>query len=130
MRKRMGQMNKSIFYIVMSLSLLLAEHGYAKERRCYTKTEVGESKIGPSKVYETTEKLLPSSASIIDFENLQITNTDNGSKSGIKKISNNVYTSLSTTPFRWFYITNDNRTIVTETSLNESVVYTKIMFCE
>jgi len=123
-------MNKSIFHIVISLSLLLAEHAHAQEKKCYTKTEVGESIIGTSKVYETTGKLLPSTVSIIDFDNLQITNADNGSKSGIKKISNNVYTSLSTTPFRWFYITNDNRTIVTETSLNESVVYTKIMFCE
>ncbi len=48
----------------------------------------------------------------------------------IKKISNGVYTSLSSKPFQWFYITNDKGTIVTEVSLNESVVYTKILCCQ
>ena len=83
-----------------------------------------------SQTAETTEKLKPSKFSILDFDNLMITNADNGSISKIKKISNGVYTSLSSKPFQWFYITNDKGTIVTEVSLNESVVYTKILFCQ
>ena len=123
-------MKTSIFYIVIFLSLLITEYAHTKEMRCYTKTEVGESKIGASKVYETTEKLQSSTFSIMDFDNLLTLNADNGAKSRMKKISNNVYESISTTPYRWFYITNDDRTIVTETSLDKSVVYTKILFCE
>jgi len=120
----------TLVYIVLFLSILFIEFAYAEQQKCHTKTEVGESIIGTSKVYETTEKLNPSKFSIFDFDNLIITNADNGSTSKIKKISNGVYASLSSKSFQWFYITNDTGTIVTEVSLNESVVYTKILFCQ
>ena len=124
-------MRKNILvYIVLFQSILFVEFAYADQQKCHTKTEVGESIIGTSKIYETTEKLNPSKFSIFDFDNLIITNADNGRRTKIKKISNDVYTSLSAKPFKWFYITNNNRTIVTEISLNESVVYTKFHFCE
>ena len=121
---------KILTYIALFLSILFVEFAYADQQKCHTKTEVGESIIGTSKIYETTEKLNPSKFSIFDFDNLIITNADNGRRTKIKKISNDVYTSLSAKPFKWFYITNNNRTIVTEISLNESVVYTKFHFCE
>jgi len=120
----------TLVYIVLFLSILFVEFAYAEQQKCHTKTEVGESIIGTSKIYETTEKLNPSKFSIIDFDNLIITNADNGSISKIKKIFNGVYTNLSSKPFPSFYITNDNGTIVTEVSLDESVVYTKILFCQ
>ena len=120
----------TLVYIVLFLSILFVEFANAEQQKCHTKTEVGESIIGTSKIYETTEKLNPSKFSIIDFDNLIITNADNGSISKIKKIFNGVYTNLSSKPFPSFYITNDNGTIVTEVSLDESVVYTKILFCQ
>jgi len=120
----------TLVYIVLFLSILFVEFAYAEQQKCHTKTEVGESITGTSKIYETTEKLNPSKFSIFDFDNLIVKNADNGSTSKIKKISTGVYTSLSSKPFQWFYITNDTGTIVTEVSLNESVVYTKILFCQ
>jgi hypothetical protein len=121
---------KILIHILLLLSILFVEFAYAEQKKCHTKTEVGESIIGTSNIYETTEKLNPSKFSIFDFDNLIVTNPDNGSTSKIKKISTRVYTSLSSKPFQWFYITNDTGTIVTEVSLNESVVYTKILFCQ
>ena len=44
--------------------------------------------------------LIKSKFCIFDFDNLMITNADNGSISKIKKISNGVYTSLSSKPFQ------------------------------
>ena len=46
----------TLVYIVLFLSILFVEFAYAEQKKCHTKTEVGESITGTSKIYETTEK--------------------------------------------------------------------------
>ena len=118
-----------LLFMVLVLVFNFAGMASAEERKCHTKTEVGESISGTSKIYETTKNLNPSVFSIMDFEKLTIKNADDGSKSYLIKISENVYT-LSTGQYKWFFITNEDETIVTETSLSKNIGYLKIFFCE
>lgn len=116
---------------IMVLALVIALGGMAEatERKCRFKTEVGESLNGLANIYKTTKKLDSTVFSLIDFDKLTIVNAKDGSISKLKKISNNVYT-VFTGNHEWFFITNDDETIVTETSITESIIYLRIIFCE
>ena len=115
--------------IILLISIFILSHNiFAKEMSCFPKAEFGEGKNGDN-LYERTDKLRPESMSKIDFDNLVIINADTGAKTRINKANNNQF-YLKGSPFNWYYVVNDSRTIVIETSVDEMQTYSKILFCK
>ena len=117
-------MHKIIFFISI---FIFSQNIYAKEMSCFPKAEFGEGKNGDN-LYERTDKLRPENMSKMDFENLVIINADTGAKTRMEKITNNQF-YVKGSRFNWYYVANDSRTIVVETSVDEMQTYSKILFC-
>jgi len=108
--------------------LILNYNIYAKEMSCFPKAEIGEGNNGDN-LYERTDKIKPESISKMDFDNLVITNADTGSKTKMKKATNNQF-YVNGSRFNWYYVANDSRTIVVETSVDAMQTYSRILFCK
>ena len=65
----------------------------------------------------------------IEGNSLKIFNADTGAKTRINKANNNQF-YLKGSPFNWYYVVNDSRTIVIETSVDEMQTYSRILFCK
>jgi len=63
-----------------------------------------------------------------DFEKLTLTSTNN-QVFKITKIDNNLYTTSSENT-TWYFVVSDDKTIVSETSINNLAVYMKVLFCK
>jgi hypothetical protein len=111
-------------YIIYILLLTLPTVAFSQQVSCYTKTEVGESLLGLSKIYETTEELIRTTQSNFDFSTGVIIGSS-GNRFELERIADNLYKIGN-----YYYLTNDDKTIVTETTIDGSYIYTKVLFCE
>jgi hypothetical protein len=114
--------------IIFCISFFASTTILAKEMICFPKTEIGESKHNNEKLYERSDTLNAEQLSKIDFDSLTIIGTS-GVPSKMQKLSNNVYVSSGKT-FTFFYLTNTEKTIVQETTINANNIYTKVLFCK
>lgn len=114
--------------IIFCISFFTSTAILAKEMICFPKIEIGESKQNNERLYERFDTLDAEQLSKIDFDNLTIIGTS-GISSKMQKLSNNIYVSSGKT-FTFFYLTNTEKTIVQETSINTNNIYTKVLFCK
>ncbi len=111
-------------FLKIVLMLCFSTSAFCQQVSCYTKTEVGESLLGLSKIYETTEELVRSTQSNFNFSTNELIG-NSGQRFGLEKIAENIYKIGS-----YYYLTNEDKSIVTETNFDGGYVYTKVLFCE
>ena len=116
-------MNKILFLLM----LFLFNNVNAKSYSCFPRAELGESK-GGGNLYNRKDDSNIRYMSKFDFEKLTLTSTNN-QVFKITKIDNNLYTTSSETK-TWYFVVSDDKTIVSETSINNLAVYIKVLFCK
>lgn len=116
-------MNKILFLLAFSLF----DNVYADSYSCFPRAELGESK-GGGNIYDRNDESNISYMSKFDFEKLTLTDT-NGRVSKIAKLENNLYTSSSDGK-TWYFVVSNDKTIVSETSIDNLAIYVKVLFCK
>ena len=107
--------------------LIAAVSAQANEVSCIPRTEVGETTFGGN-IYERDDDLQIKNLSRFDFNEMTIIGAE-GQTGQMVKVEKNVYKSISA-QFPFYYITNDERTIVTELTVGDSATYVKILMCK
>ena len=116
-------MPKIIFIFLLTVPGIIL----AKEVSCIPRAEMGETTSG-SHIYERDDDLNIQNLSRIDFEKLTIVSAE-GNTSKIVKVDENIYKSVSG-KFIFYFITNDEKTMVTELTMDELATYAKILLCK
>ncbi len=116
-------MNKVLFL----LTLFLFNNVYADSYSCFPRAELGEAK-GGGNLYERNDESNIKYISKFDFKKLTLTSTD-GTVSKITKLENNLYTTSSGDK-TWYFVVSDDKTIVSETSIDNLAIYVKVLFCK
>ena len=113
--------------ILFLLTLFLINNVYAKSYSCLPRAELGEAK-GGGNLYDRNDESNIKYVSKFDYEKLTLTDT-NGKVSKITKLENNLYKSSSGEKF-WYFVVSDDKTIVSETSIDNLAIYIKVSFCK
>ena len=79
-------------------------------------------------IYERDDDLKIKNLSRFDFDKLTV-NSAEGQTGKIIKIENNVYKSIGG-KFTFYFITNNEKTIITELSVCSSATYIKVLLCK
>jgi len=119
-------MNK-ICNLLIVTSLTFCGLAFGKEVVCIARAEMGETTSGQH-LYERDAELKISNLSRIDFDELTLTSTE-GNRSQIVKIEENLYkTAGAGAPY--YFVTNDEKSIVTELSVQSDATYVKVLLCK
>src|SRR5262249_37153569 len=100
---------------------------FGKEVACIPRAEMGETTSGQH-LYERDAALKISNLSRIDFDELTITSAE-GNPSQIVRVEENLYkTAGAGAPY--YFVTNDEKSIVTELSVQSNATYIKVLLCK
>lgn len=120
-------MYKILLLILLTFILLTPEQILAKEISCIPRVELGETTEGDH-IYERDEDLNIKNLSRIDFDKFTITSAE-GNLSKIVRVKDNIYKSI-TGKFLYYYITNNEKTMVTELSMEPLATFVKVLLCK
>lgn len=120
-------LTRSIFVSIMTLFALTTTQ--AQILMCSTKIEVGENFETNANLYERDVSNFNKDQSIIDLNNLTITNADTKNKVSITRVAENLYEKRDG-KFLWRYLINLEKSIFIEASMTKNLVYVKILECK
>ena len=112
---------------LLLLTLVMFNDVYADSYSCFPRAELGEAK-GGGNLYDRNDDSNIKYMSKFNFEKLTLTSTV-GEVSKITKLDNNLYTTSSGDK-TWYFVVSDDKTIVSETSIDNLAIYVKVLFCK
>jgi hypothetical protein len=125
--KRYKNIKKIVPLILLIFTLSVTEKLLAKEISCIPRAEMGETTSGDH-IYERDDDLNIKNLSRIDFDKLTITSAE-GNLSNIVKIGENIYKSVNG-KYLYYFITNNEKTMVTELTMDTLATYVKVLLCK
>lgn len=111
--------------IILTLGFINPLHG--KTISCLPRAEMGET-IEGSNIYERDKDLKINNLSTFDFDKLTIISAK-GTTSKMINVDENIYKSIGG-KFTFYFITNNEKTMVSELSVGSSATYVKILLCK